>query len=129
MACLLAVFVPQNCPPSETFDKEVPRPLSRALLRLMLPLQYWHPCEVQENLTELDPYNTCVRFCCRCSPPALTLPLSSRCSFVIIVNFITCFACCMLYYAEYQRETFLIEFLDANPAERHALAPGGLCDD
>jgi hypothetical protein len=23
MACLLAVFVPQNCPPSETFDKEV----------------------------------------------------------------------------------------------------------
>jgi hypothetical protein len=59
MACLLAVFVPQNCPPSETFDKEVPRPLSRALLRLMLQLQYWHPCEVKENLTELDPYNTC----------------------------------------------------------------------
>ena len=23
MACLLSVFVPQNCPPSETFDKEV----------------------------------------------------------------------------------------------------------
>ena len=45
------------------------------------------------------------------------------------MNFITCFACCVLYYAEYQRETFLIEFLDANPAERHALAPGGLCDD
>ena len=31
MACLLAVFVPQNCPPSDTFDKEVPRPpVSRA---------------------------------------------------------------------------------------------------
>ncbi len=28
MACLLSVFVPQNCPPSETFDKEV-RPAPR----------------------------------------------------------------------------------------------------
>jgi hypothetical protein len=23
-------------------------------------LQYWHPCEVKENLVELDPYNTYV---------------------------------------------------------------------
>ena len=43
--------------------------------------------------------------------------------FVIIVNFVTCFACCVLYYAEYQRETFLIEYLDANPAERHVPVP------
>jgi hypothetical protein len=65
MACLLSVFVPQNCPPSETFDKEV-RVAARAAAAtssitplLIVSLQYWHPCEVQENLTELDPYNTC----------------------------------------------------------------------
>ena len=128
MACLLAVFVPQNCPPSETFDKEVPRPpVSRAAaphaaIAVLAPLR---------SAGELDRARPVqhVRFCRRCFHPALTLPLSSPCSFVIVLNFITCFAGYVLYYAEYQRETFLIEFLDANPAERHALAPCGLCDD
>ncbi len=62
MACLLSIFVPQNCPPSETFDKEVrvaAAAISRVAPPLIVSLQYWHPCEVQENLTELDPYNTC----------------------------------------------------------------------
>ena len=74
---------------------------------------------------ELDPYNECVRFsprpraaifirfCCR--PKAHPLA-----RFVLACNFITCFACCVLYYAEYKRETFLIEYLDANPAARSA---------
>ena len=42
--------------------------------------------------------------------------------FVLFWNFVTCAACCVLYYAEYRRETFLIEYLDANPAERRVSA-------
>jgi len=78
MACLLSVFVPQNCPPSITFDKE-----------------YWHPCEIKENLVELNGYNW----------------------FVLVVNFITCCTCAFMYLVEARRESWLIEYLDANPAE------------
>jgi hypothetical protein len=87
MACLLSVFVPQNCPPSQTFDKEVrallssraavtkshPRASCTLRSRLIPSLQYWHPCEVQENLTELDPYNSCVKsFFLSPAPPLLS---------------------------------------------------------
>jgi hypothetical protein len=53
-----------------------------------------------------------------CCSVLFTDQLFVFCRFVLATNFIACFACCILYYAEYRRETFLIEYLDANPAER-----------
>jgi hypothetical protein len=71
MACLLSLFVPQKCVEKDNPEK-------------------FHVCSLEENVTDLTPYNT----------------------FVLVVNFLTLAVYLAAFVTEYWRELFIIASFD-----------------
>jgi hypothetical protein len=71
MACLLSLFVPQKCVEKDNPDK-------------------YHVCSLEENVTDLTPYNT----------------------FVVVINFLTLAVYLAAFVTEYWRELFIIASFD-----------------